>query len=115
MPVSNTIRARSVSRSRITVIDPGDANNECLDPAQLLDSVLSKVTTLDIPLVVTVSDTVTSVSYPLAIFTAKLWPIRKGFVIFGLKKIKFRDLKAKVTVEIQVETENGSPANSDQE
>jgi hypothetical protein len=102
----NTVRPRSVSRERATVIDPGDPDAECLDPEQLLSSILSKLTTLDIPLSVTISDNENQVSYPINIFTSKLWPIRDGCVIFGLKRIKFEELKASINFNISIETAN---------
>jgi len=100
-----TVRPRSISRSRVTVIDPGDPDRECLDPNQLLDQLLSNLRNLDVPLVVSISDNSTQVQYPLKTFTSKLWPIREGDVIFGLKRIKFREIKAEIKFNIEVESE----------
>jgi hypothetical protein len=115
MQKSNVVRQRSISRERIVVIDPGDRDSECLDPAQLLRDLLPKLTTLDIPLVVTLTDNSTSVSYPLNVFTSKLWRINDGKVIFGLKKIRLSELSANITYDIDVETakpQNGQENSS---
>jgi len=95
-----TARPRSVSQSQITVIDPGNPDTACLDPFQLLDPIISQLRSLDVPLVVKITDGVTTVEYTLAIFTSKLWPIRDGKVVFGLKKVVFDEIKASISVTI---------------
>jgi hypothetical protein len=104
----NTVRPRSVSRSRITVIDPGDPNAECLDPCQLLESVLKDLKSVDIPLVVKIADETESVYYKLSTFTSKLWPIRDGKVHFGLKRINYRDLRASIHFDVIVQPDGAS-------
>lgn len=99
----STVRPRSISRSRITVIDPGDPDNECLDPNQLLESLLKQIRSLDVPLVVCISDESTRVEYPLKVFTSKLWPIRGNHVIFGLQRINFKQIKASITYDVEIE------------
>lgn len=101
----SVVRSRSVSRERATVIDPGDPDNPYLDPKQLLHELLEHVNTLNAHLVVNLSDGVTKVEYPLNVFTSKLWPIRKDFVIFGLKRLKFSDLKANLTFEVMIQSD----------
>jgi len=101
--MSSSVRPRSVSRSRVTVIDPGDPDNESLDPVQLLDPLLSQLKSLDGPLIVKINDSTTSVEYPLSVFTSKLWPIRDNHVIFGFKRILFKELTATITVVINTD------------
>jgi len=99
----DVLRSRSVSRTRVTVIDPGNPDAECLDPCQLLESVIKNLSSLDIPLVVELSDEDNSVTYPIKIFTGKLWPIRGNRVVFGLKKLLLKSLKVSIRFELSVE------------
>lgn len=99
------VRSRSVSRHRVTVIDPGNPDAECLDPNQLLEKLLSNISSLDIPLIVVLSDEVNTVNYPLKTFTAKLWPIKNGKVVFGLSKLSFKQLRVSIRFDLEIESE----------
>jgi len=98
------IRSRSVSRTRITVIDPGNPDSECLDPCQLLESVLTNISSLDIPLIVELTDEVNTVNYPIKTFTSKLWPIKGNKVVFGLKKLLLKSLRVSIRFELSIES-----------
>jgi hypothetical protein len=97
-------RPRSTSRDAVVIIDPDDSEKECLDPNKLLAPMLEKLTDLNVPLAVIISDANRSATYTLTAFTARLWPIRDGKVILGLKKIELKQLRARISFDIAIET-----------
>jgi len=100
--MSSDLRSRSVSRSRITKISSEATSGEVLDPAALLEDLLSKIPNLDAPLGVTLTSGTDSVTYLLSTFLSKEYEIREGLVIFGIKKLQLKGLRARISFEVEV-------------
>jgi hypothetical protein len=104
--MSQHTRARSLSRERVikrTDLFPG---GEALDPVALLGDLLNKITDLDAPLSVTISDNSSSVTYLLSAFISKEYEVIDDTVKFGLKRLKTKELRANVSFEIQISSDD---------
>jgi hypothetical protein len=83
-------------------------SGECLDPIALLDDLLPHIKSLDIPLAVTISDGEKSISYLLSIFTSREYEVRDGFVLFGLKKLKLKNLNVNISFDLNIVSDENS-------
>jgi len=100
--MSSNSRSRSISRSRVVKLSEVVPSGEVLDPIALLSDLLPHVNDLDIPLVVTISDTIQKVSFLLSIFIQKEYEVSGHSVNFGFKKIDLHDLKVNISFDLNV-------------
>lgn len=100
--MTSKLRARSISRNRVVKISDAFPSGEALDPIALLVDILPKLTDLDIPLGVTLSDNEKSITYLLSIFTEKQYEVIDDEVKFGLKRLKIRDLKIEIKFNVEI-------------
>lgn len=74
-----------------------------LDPIGLLSSLLPKITDLNTPFAVNLSDSKNSISIPLSVFTSRDHPISEGFIKFGLTCLKLNELKVSVSYDLVID------------
>jgi len=95
-------RSRSVSRSRVTRLTDSVEGGEVLDPVALLNDLVSNVISVDIPLVVHLSDSRQSVNYQLKNFISKEYEVKDGCVKFGIHRLILRELKVEIKYDLMI-------------
>lgn len=103
--MSSHVRARSLSRERVVKKTDAFPGGESLDPVALLGDLLDKIKDLDTPLSITVSDNNNSVTYLLSAFISKEYEIIDNKVKFGLKRLAVKELKVRVSYDVQISDE----------
>lgn len=96
-------RSRSISRSRVVSDSSLFTSGKALNPHALLEDILPKLNTTDIPLHVVISDGTDSVNFLLNIFLSKEYEVIDEKVIFGFKKLSVGSLRCKIEFNIQLE------------
>lgn len=95
-------RSRSVSRSRVVKIDHESGGKEFLDPIALLEDLLPHIKNFNVPLTVTLRDSMTSVAYLLPVFVSKHYDILGTQVKFGFKRLELKDLKVSISFDLEL-------------
>jgi len=103
------LRARSISRSRVVKTSDVFPSGEVLDPTALLGDLLNKITDLDAPLAVKVSDNSNSVTYKLSVFVAKEYEVIGDSVKFGIRKLKIKELKVNISFDVELQDDSKEP------
>jgi hypothetical protein len=102
-------RSRSVSRSRVTRVSQTEDGITVLDPVALLKDILDNIKTLNIPLMVNVTDGTLTASYLLSTFIMHEYRVIDNKVHFGIKKLDIDHLHVSISFDINVESDQILP------
>lgn len=101
-----SVRARSISRSRVIRRSNLYPSGEALDPSALLAGLLDSINLRDNQLSVYLTDGEESVSYSLTVFLSKDYEIVGDRVKFGFRRLLIDKLSASLSFEIDVRSDS---------
>lgn len=93
---------RTIAKSSVVRSSSINSETKLLDPFLVLESLLSKITDLNAPFAVNLSDNTKSISMTLATFTSREYPVIDNVIKFGVTKLKLDELKVSVSYDLAV-------------
>jgi hypothetical protein len=101
-----SVRPRSQSRERVVVKSEEFVSGEALDPMKFLADLIEGLNSFDIGIAVKLTDGISSAAYSLSTFVSKKYEVENGKVKFGYRKLNLETLRASITYEVYVATDD---------